>query len=218
MHASDGADTLETFPSVADHFDIVQWLRPKGGPRSVVERYHQLRGIPVRPVDTRLRLGDFLLAEEDPEILAFGADQHTYYMASPSILNLDPQSEPWRSLDVTAGELRHVARNTRVGWEEFDWWVRGDLKRRLTYGLDDSDTGIQVGEPPEFEAPFWTWIANAEPIPDEDGTMPDPEGLWVEFSDVLMATMINSLLNLDPHDMTAWDWPVDTYHVPQRQR
>ena len=44
--------------------------------------------------------------------------------------------------------------------------------------------------------------------------MPDPEGLWVEFSDVLMATMINSLLNLDPHDMTTWDWKVDTYQVP----
>lgn len=77
MQASDGAESIETFLSVADNFEIVQWLRPKGGPRSVVEQYHRLRDIPVRPVDTGLRLGDFLLGQEDPEIVAFGADQHT---------------------------------------------------------------------------------------------------------------------------------------------
>lgn len=217
MQETENEDPIGNFPPVADNFDIVQWLRPKGGPGSVVEHYHALRGLPVRQVRTGQRLGDFLLTEEDPEIFAFGANEHTYYMATSSILNLDPELEPWRSLDVTAGEMRHVARNTRVGWEEYDWWVRGSLKRRLSYGLDESDTEIQVGEPPDFEAPFWTWIANAEPIPDKDGTMPSRDGLWVEFSDVLMATMINSLLNLNPHDMTQWDWPVDAYHVPQRQ-
>ncbi|WP_298753149.1 hypothetical protein [uncultured Serinicoccus sp.] len=214
MGAPDETDPIDDFPAVADSFDVVQWLRPKGGPRSVVEEYHALRGIPVRPVGQGQRLGEFLLTEEDPEVVAFGHDEHTFYMASTSILSLDPELEPWRTLDVTAGEMRHVARNTKVGWEEFDWWVRGILRRRLSYGLDESDTGIQVGDPPEFEEPFWTWVANAEPIPDEDGRLPDREGLWAEVSDVLMAMVITSLLNLDPHDMNTWDWKVDTYQVP----
>ncbi|WP_151523627.1 DUF6928 family protein [Serinicoccus kebangsaanensis] len=135
-------------------------------------------------------------------------------MASTSILSLDPRIEPWRTLDITAGEMRHVARNTKVGWEEFDWWERGRLKRRLSYGLDESDTGDLVGDPAEFEIPFWTWVANAEPVPGEDGRLPDRDGLWVEVSDVLMAMVITSLLDLDPHDMSAWDWKVDTYQVP----
>lgn len=73
MQATDTADPIENFPPVADNFDIVQWLRPKGGPGSVVEQYHALRGLPVRQVRTGQRLGDFLLTEEDPEIFAFGA-------------------------------------------------------------------------------------------------------------------------------------------------
>ncbi|WP_298889813.1 hypothetical protein [uncultured Serinicoccus sp.] len=153
MGAPDETDPIDDFPAVADNFDIVQWLRRKGGAESVVEQYHALRGIPVQPVQTGLRLGEFLLTEEDPEVVAFGHDEHTFFMASTSILNVDPQIEPWRSLDVTAGEMRHVARNTKVGWEEFDWWDRGILKRRLSYGLDESDTGIQVGDPPDFEDP-----------------------------------------------------------------
>ena len=100
------------------------------------------------------------------------------------------------------------------GWEEFDWWDRGTLKRRLSYGLDDSDAGIQVGDPPDCEEPFRTGVANPEPIPDEDGTLPDRDGLWVDLFGVLMAMVITSLLNLDPHDMSAWDWKVDTYQVP----
>ncbi|WP_298753139.1 hypothetical protein [uncultured Serinicoccus sp.] len=52
------------------------------------------------------------------------------------------------------------------------------LNRLLSYGLDQSDVGIQVKDPPDFEAPFWTWVADDEPIPDEYGTLPDRDGPW----------------------------------------
>ena len=57
-------------------------------------------------------------------------------------------------------------------------------------------------------------MANAIPIPDEDGTLPDRDDEWVDIFGVLMAMVINSLLNLDPHDMTTWHWKFDTYQVP----
>ncbi|WP_192796558.1 hypothetical protein [Serinicoccus kebangsaanensis] len=77
-------DPIEEFPPVADTFDIVQWLRPRGGPRSVVQQYHALRGIPMQPVRTGHRLGEFLLTEEDPEVVAFGTDEHTYSWPAPA--------------------------------------------------------------------------------------------------------------------------------------
>ena len=114
MEAPGETGPIDDSPAVADNFDVVQWLRPKGGPRSVVEEYHARRGIPVRPVRQGQQLGKFLLTEQDPEVVAFGHDEHTFYMASTKHLERGPQIEPWRTLDVTAGEMRHVARNTKV--------------------------------------------------------------------------------------------------------
>ncbi|WP_149814883.1 hypothetical protein [Serinicoccus marinus] len=54
-------------------------------------------------------------------------------------------------------------------------------------------------------------MANAEPPLDEGSTQSDCGGLWVEVFDVLTGMVITLLLNLDPHDMSAWRWKRDTY-------
>lgn len=198
---------------VASSFDVVRWLRPGGDDEQPVDVYHRTRRISKQRLDSGVRMGDFLLNEEASDVVAFGMDEHTAYMASPFILSVDPAASPWTALQIAAGEMRRVARNERLGWHHFSWWKHGERLREVDLGLMEGDP-VQEGAALEFEAPFWAWVAQAEPVPDVNGLSPDPSEAWLEVPDVLIAMALQHLMELDPEDVSSWDWTVDTYRVP----
>lgn len=202
------------------NFDLVQWLPPREADCSLshlVRGYHLIRGLDMHPVARHIPLGRFLSEEKDPDVVAFGMREGTYFMASPFLLDVDVRAEPWSDLRVAEREMRHVAHNATAAWDLVEWWVNGDLRRRVGVGyVEGTEGGLLEGEPAEFETPFWAWVGTAEPLADEDGDLPDLSDAWLEVVDVFLNLALNELLALDPRDISSWDWTVDTYRVPPR--